>query len=290
MDTRKANRRVLEALIKTGALDELGPSRSSMMASLGSALKMAEQHTKNKSAGQNDFFGLMETSTDGELSDAFTLVKDWSEEEKLAAEKAASDLYLSGHPIDRYENELSKLISYRLSDLKTGQRRVAGLVTGIRMINTRRGKMAVVTLDDSTGVVDVVVYTEALEEYGEYLLKDKIIIVEGECKEDNYSDGFSIVAEQIADIEKSRANYARQLVIKIDQSKFENGHLNGLIPELQEILTPYKNGACRIMLDFQQKDAATRICLGKDWRVQLPDRLLDQLREKLGESHVDIEY
>ncbi|MFK8068131.1 MAG: DNA polymerase III subunit alpha [Gammaproteobacteria bacterium] len=290
MDTRKVNRRVLEALIKTGALDQLGPGRSSMMASLGSALKMADQHSKNRSAGQNDMFGLMADTEDTSSSSSFTLVKDWTEEEVLSAEKATLGLYLSGHPIDRYENELKKLISYRLSDLKPGTRRVAGLIIGIRVINARRGRMAIVTLDDKTGRVDIVVYSEVLEEYGEYLLKDRIIVVEGECREDDYSDGFSIIAEQISDIEKSRANYARQLVININQTTLSNGELNGLIPELQEILLPYKNGACRIMLDFQQKEAATRMCLGKDWRVQLPDKLLDQLKERLGDGQVNVEY
>ena len=290
MDTRKVNRRVLEALIRTGALDELGPGRSSLMASLDSALKMADQHSKNRSAGQNDMFGLQEVSEENEVSSSFIIVKDWSKEEVLAGEKATLGLYLSGHPIDRYEEELKSMISNRLSGLKVGPRRVAGQIIAIRMINTRRGRMAVATLDDKTGRVDVVVYTEVLEEYGEYLNKDRIIVVEGECKEDNFSDGFSVIAEQIADIEKSRASYARQLVIKIDPSKLPGGQMNGFIPELQEILTPYKNGSCRVMLDFLQGEASSRMVLGRDWRVQLPDRLLDQLIEKLGEDHVLVEY
>ena len=290
MDTRKVNRRVLEALIRTGALDELGPGRSSLMSSLDSALKMADQHSKNRSAGQNDMFGLQEVSEENEVSSSFIIVKDWSKEEVLAGEKATLGLYLSGHPIDRYEEELKSMISNRLSSLKIGPRRVAGQIIAIRMINTRRGRMAVATLDDKTGRVDVVVYTEVLEEYGEYLNKDRIIVVEGECKEDNFSDGFSVIAEQIADIEKSRASYARQLVIKIDPSKLPGGQMNGFIPELQEILTPYKNGSCRVMLDFLQGEASSRMVLGRDWRVQLPDRLLDQLIEKLGEDHVFVEY
>ncbi len=290
MDTRKVNRRVLEALIRTGAMDELGPGRSSLMASLNSALKMADQHSKNRSAGQNDMFGLQTSSEESEVSSSFIIVKNWSKEEILAGEKTTLGLYLSGHPIDRYEEELKSMVSNRLSDLKLGPRRVAGMIIAIRMINTRRGRMAVATLDDKTGRVDVVVYSDVLEEYGEYLNKDRIIIVEGECKEDNFSDGFSVIAEQIADIEKSRANYARQLVIKIDPSKFPGGQMNGFIPELQEILTPYKHGSCRILLDFQQGEASGRMIMGRDWRVQLPDRLLDQLIEKLGEDYVSIEY
>ena len=290
MDTRKVNRRVLEALIRTGALDELGPGRSSLMASLDSALKMADQHTKNRSAGQEDMFGLQTSSQENEVGSTFTIVKDWTKEEILAGEKATLGLYLSGHPIDRYEAELTNLISHRLSSLKVGPRRVAGQIIGLRLINTRRGRMAIATLDDKTGRVDVVVYTNVLEEYGEYLNKDRIIVVEGECKEDEFSGGFSMIADQITDIEKSRTNHAKQLVIRIDHDKMKNGRLNGFIPELQEILSPYKQGACRIMLDYHHGTARARLCLGKEWRVQLPDRLLDQLIEKLGENHVRIEY
>ncbi len=290
MDTRKINRRVLEALIRAGALDDLGPGRASLMESLESAIKMADQHAKNRSAGQNDMFGLLSSSGNDESSNSFIIVKDWTKEDVLAGEKITLGLYLSGHPIDRYEAELKSMISNRLSNLKIGPRRIAGQIIAIRMINTRRGRMAIATLDDKTDRVDVVIYSDVLEEYGEYINKDRIIVVEGECKEDDFSGGFAVTAEKIADMEKSRANYAKQLVIKLEQNNFPNSNLSSLLTELQEILSPYKNGACRIMVDFQESTAKTRIVLGKDWRVQLPDRLLDQLIEKLGEDKVLVEY
>ncbi len=289
MDNRRINRRVLEALTKAGAMDGLGPGRSTIMASLDNALKMAEQYSRNRSIGMNDLFGLEPVVDVEESIDAFTAIREWNEEERLANEKATLGLYLSGHPIDRYEKELQHLVSNRLNELKPGPGRIVGQIIAIRMISARRGRMAIATLDDKTGRVEVVVYSDVLEEYGEYLNKDRIVIVDGQCKEDDFNGGYSFTAEQIVDIEKSRAKNAKQLVLRIRRNGRE-GKLNGLIPELKEILEPYRNGPCRVMIDFQQEKASARICLGTDWRLQLPDRLLDQLTAKLGQDQVIVEY
>lgn len=292
LDTRKVNRRVLEALIRAGAMDDLSPGRSTSIATLDSALKLAEQHSKNRTAGQNDLFGLsssLDNEQSGEMETAFVITREWSEEERLAGEKQTLGLYLSGHPIDRYEQELNSLISTRLNALKPGPRRVAGQVIAIRVINTRRGRMLIATLDDKTGRVEVVVYADILEQYGEYLIKDRIIIVEGECKEDEFSGGFSIRAELVADIERSRNDNARQLLLTLQSTK-SNGQIANMINELREILTPFRHGQCPVYVDYADHQVTARLRFGEQWRVQLPDRLLDQLREKLGESHVSIEY
>lgn len=292
LDTRKVNRRVLEALIRAGAMDDLSPGRSTSIASLDSALKLAEQHSKNCTAGQNDLFGLSAAADnehpEGSVS-AFVIAREWSEEERLAGEKQTLGLYLSGHPIDRYEAELGSLISNRLNALKPGPRRVAGQVIAIRMLNTRRGRMSIATLDDKTGRVEVVVYADILEQYGEFLIKDRIIVAEGECKEDEFSGGFSIKAELIADIEKSRTDNARQLLLTLQSTKSDR-QITSKINDIREILTPFRNGQCPVFVDYALDQATARLRLGEQWRVQLPDRLLDQLREKLGESHVSVEY
>ena len=116
VDTRKANRRVIEALVRSGALDELGPGRASMMASLTLALQGAEQHGRDQTTGQNDLFGGAVAAS--EVENPFSSAPQWSEEERLAGEKDTLGLYLSGHPITRFEAELGHFTSVRLSDLR----------------------------------------------------------------------------------------------------------------------------------------------------------------------------
>ncbi len=288
LDTRKVNRRVLEALIRAGAMDQLGPGRSSCIASLDVALKLADQHARNATAGQNDMFGLSAAPSESE-SAQFVVVREWSEEERLAGEKLTLGLYLSGHPIDRYDEELKSLVSARLNALKTGKRRVAGQVISMRYINARRGKMAVATLDDKTARVEVVVYSDVLEQFGEFLVKDRVVIVEGECREDDYNDGLAMTAEKVLEIERCRSELARQLRIGLDARQL-NGEMKSKISELQETLSSFTNGECRVCVDYYCADAHARVALGEQWRVNIPDRLLDQLREQFGSEHVSVDY
>ena len=112
VDSRRVNRRVVESLVRAGALDELGPSRSSMMLSLTDALLAAEQLARDTSTGQNDMFGNV-LGGGGVVESRFKAGSEWPEEERLAGEKETLGLYLTGHPITRFEAELEKITSTR---------------------------------------------------------------------------------------------------------------------------------------------------------------------------------
>ncbi|MEE9551807.1 MAG: DNA polymerase III subunit alpha, partial [Gammaproteobacteria bacterium] len=132
IDLRKANRRVLDALIKSGVVDEFGPGRSSLIKNLDKAIQFADQYNENSHSGQNDLFGLGKNNDDsgnilGDVSfSEFVTVPDWSEEERLAGEKETLGFYLKGHPIIRYEEEFQSLVTTKLKDIKPGKFTVAG--------------------------------------------------------------------------------------------------------------------------------------------------------------------
>ncbi|MDH5712055.1 MAG: DNA polymerase III subunit alpha, partial [Gammaproteobacteria bacterium] len=113
-DTRKVNRRVMEALIKSGAMDSLGPNRASLTASLSNAVQLAEQNQKNASVGQDDMFGSSD-EPDTHASVHIVEVDDWDDETRLSNEKETLGLYLTGHPITRYETELRRFTECRFS-------------------------------------------------------------------------------------------------------------------------------------------------------------------------------
>ena len=169
IDTRKANRRVLEALIRAGALDSIDPNRAYHMTQLSEALKAAEQHGVMAQTGQGDLFGLHEEPSVSPLKSAPQVVPPWSEEERLAQEKMTLGLYLTGHPITRFEDDIRAFITDRLGPLAEkhdrsgsqepsfGRRQetkviVAGLIVELRTRQSKTGKrMAFLTLDDRTG-------------------------------------------------------------------------------------------------------------------------------------------
>lgn len=216
VDLRKVNRRTLEGLTMAGAMDVFEQHRSTIMATLPDALKIAEQKSRDDQAGIQDMFGMVTASDEEGNSSSpenYTIQKDWSEELRLNNEKATLGLYLTGHPINRYLPELKKMVSGRLSEMKPTKNAtviVAGLVVGMRVMTTKRGdKMAFLTLDDRSGRMEMAVFSEEFNANRENLAKDKLIVASVEVSIDDYSGGFKMRAKEIYDISQARERFAK---------------------------------------------------------------------------------
>ncbi|TDY00131.1 DNA polymerase III subunit alpha [Thiohalophilus thiocyanatoxydans] len=290
IDTRKVNRRTLEALIMAGALDVFGENRATLMASLPAALKTAEQHSRDQAVGMQDLFGIGMAPESNSGPVAYHRQPEWSEDERLAAEKQTLGLYLTGHPIERYLPELAGFVSARIVDLKPTRDQtvvVAGLIVAMRTMNTRRGdRMAFITIDDRSARIELAVFSEPFQRYRDLLAKDKLIVVEGEVSIDEYSGGYKMSARSIYDINQARENFARKLLLSVDHHKAGNG----FIPDLQHTLTPFREGFCPVIIDYHRDDARAQIALGETWRVHPTDELLHRLRDSLGDDHVKVIY
>ena len=287
VDTRKANRRVIEALIRSGALDELGPGRASMVASLTLALQTAEQHDRDQTTGQNDMFGGAVAS--GDEQNRFSQVPDWGDEERLAGEKDTLGLSLSGPPIARFETELDRFTSVRLSDLRarSGETQiVAGLVVSLRTLNSRAGRMAVITLDDRTARMDAVVYSDLFAAHRELLVKDKLLILEGEVGVDDFTGGCSMTVQKLSDLDTAREAFARNVVIRLGEDRVGDG----LLDELRDAIKVHGHGRTGLCIDYLRSDASVRLDLGNDWRVHPTQELLKRLSDLVGPESVEVEY
>ena len=159
VDKRHVNRRAVEALVRGGAFDTVDPRRAMLFASVGVALTEAEK--AERSAAQVSLFG----DSREEAGHALVAVREWTEDERLAHEKAALGFYLSGHPYAAFAEELSPLIRQDLASLAPRKEAVliAGIVTAVRVQASRRGKMAIVSLDDGGASVEVVIYNEVYD-------------------------------------------------------------------------------------------------------------------------------
>jgi DNA polymerase-3 subunit alpha len=288
IDSRKVNRRTLEALIMAGALDVFAQSRSTLMASLPAAMQIAEQYARNRDLGQTDMFGMVDKVQTGPGS--YHEMPEWDDEQRLACEKQTLGLYLTGHPIERYEPELTQFTSARIVDLKPTYDQsviVAGLIIAIRTMNTRRGdKMAFITIDDRSARIELAVFSEAYQRYQDMLSKDKLIVVEGEVSVDDYSGGYRMSARSIYDIEQARAHFAKRLKVHVNEKRASNG----FIPALQHILQPFCQGQCPVVIDYQSEAARVDLPLGQEWMVHPSDELLHRLRELAGDQDVEIVY
>ncbi|OMO26468.1 DNA polymerase III subunit alpha [Vibrio lentus] len=290
LDLKKVNKRVIEKLILSGALDRLGPHRAAMMASLKDAVKAASQHHHAEAFGQSDMFGVL-TDAPEEVEHKYTQVPKWPEKVWLEGERETLGLYLTGHPVNAYIKELAKYTSCRLKDATPTRRdqslTIAGLVIAARVMTTKRGtRIGLMTLDDRSGRMEVMLFSDALDRYAELLEKDKIVVVSGQVSFDDFNGGLKMSAREVMDLGSAREKYARGVSISIDQSQ-----INGQFFErFSQILEPYRAGTVPVNVYYQRADARARLTLGTEWRVTPSDTLLDELKQLLGNSQVELEF
>ncbi len=280
VDTRKLNRRALEALIRAGAFDTIDPNRASLVATLEQALSHAEQHLRDLSAGQQDLFGQTQA-----VHLTHQPCAPWHESMRLQGEKETLGLYLSGHPINRYLPELAHFTTGQIGMLHTnpGQRvTIAGIISNLRVLQTKRGdRMAIVTLEDETGSIDAICFADTFQTYRELLVKDMLIVATGEMSIDDYSGGMRLTCESLSSIETAREQHAKYLGICLPAEKTQQPHL---LEELATLLTAHRGGECPVIIRYDEKTARANLRLGENWRIRPSDQLLEAIQTSLG-SH-----
>jgi len=177
---------------------------------------------------------------------------------------------------------------------------VAGLIVAMNTRNSKRGgKLAFITLDDRSGRIELVVFPEDYERYRDLLVKDRLLVVEGDVSVDEYSggyrvsareiydiEGYRVSAREIYDIEGARSRFAKRLVIAVEQKRAGNGFIHSLA----ETLEPYREGGCPVAIDYRHVSASATVILGDQWRVRPADLLLQKLADLAGENRVRLEY
>ncbi len=294
-DPRKVNRRALEAMIRSGALDSLNVERWTLMASLDDALKAAEQSASNRDNCMNDLFGEVVPSQLNGSSDVyadFRAVRAWSDKERLGGERDTLGLYITGHPIDEYKTEVRKFAPDRIAQLsangrgKQGSQVVVGLIMATRSMNSRRGTMGVITLDDSSGQMEVTLFSEVFSEFRHLLIKDTIVIAEGRISVDEKTGKLAMRANNLRSLAEARQSKISELTIEISADKMSEQFAE----LLEKTLASAHRGSCPVSLIYRQTHNSARVTLGVGWQVLPSDELLQELRDALGSEGVALEY
>ncbi len=288
-DARKVNKRALEALIKAGAFDQLGVDRAILMASMQDAVQAAEQAAVNQDSGMLDLFGdVVPTATSGDVYKDFRQVRPWSTKQRLEGEKDTLGLYVTGHPIDDYESELRSYVPNRIVDLKADKhdQTIAGLVVSLRTMRNKRGdNMAFVLLDDRSARIEVTLFADAYSEHREKLVKDALVVIEGQVSVDDYSGGLKMRGKGVRSLLEARAQAVRAVEIRLDESDF-HGNFSA---QFQRLLGEHR-GSCPVVIDYRRRGATATLRLPEAWRVQPSDELLQRLRENFGAERVRLAY
>jgi DNA polymerase-3 subunit alpha len=298
VDLDKVNRRALEAMIKSGAMDDFGLSRRQLVQILPEALRSADQEARARAAGQNDLFGLAEPGADPEETVEARL-EEWTEREFLINEKEALGLYLTGHPFDAVRQDARFLVDGTLADIasepapqiSSGERNfaqprrevtVAGLIMDVR----KRGNRITVVLDDDSGRLEVSLFSEAFQEFRHLLSKDEIVVVSGALRYDDFIGGWQVNAKTVLPIDRVIETRAKSMILSLAP----NGQGQGLLHRLHDVLLPYREGHCDVAVQYTGDDAAARLNLGPEWTVRPSRELRDKLTELLGRNSVRLLY
>ena len=296
VDGRKVNKRALEALIRSGALDSIGPAaemgygRAVMLAAMDEAVKLAEQHARNTSSGMGDLFGDSVVDSASDINyNSYNGARALSVRERLNGEKETLGLFLTGHPIDEYEDELRSMVANRIVDLRPGKDNttISGMVVGMRVMKNKRGdNFAFLTLDDKSGRIELSVWAEKFNAYRDILTKDALLVVQGAISEDNFTGGLKMVAESIQSVYEARCSKVNRLQLTISQSQVAEDW----VEQLHSIVSDFKEGNCPIALEYAVPSAVGQLNLGKQWLVQPKDELIARLREDFGKNNVSLQY
>ncbi|GAA0748836.1 DNA polymerase III subunit alpha [Ideonella azotifigens] len=221
VDKSRCNKRVVEALIKAGAFDELHPDRACSLASIGLAFDWAETQAAN--ANQGGLFDFDDGSSHGSHTQEPPLVaaEPWSVREKLTLEKAAIGFYLSGHLFDEDETEVRQFCRRRIADLIDAKepQLLAGIVSDLRVINGARGRVGIFKLDDNSEPIEAVANEEMLDRYRDQLRDDELIVVQGKVQNDRFSGGLRLNVAQVWGLAGARARFGRHLSVALGEGK-----------------------------------------------------------------------
>ena len=282
IDLQKVNRRVFDALIRSGSLDRIGPNRATLTAELDRAMHLGEQNSRAMSVGQVDLFGLSAAPD--------SVLPDWTEAQRLAGERETLGLFLSGHPITPYEPDLKFLVSARLADVGgpkpaapvDGARSwsagkpatVAGLVLEIR----RRPNRVTLILDDRSARLEVSLYEEIFQQHRDIIVKDAILIVDGTLRFDDFIEAWRLQAKSLMDIDRARERFARRLWLKWPAEFDGPQGMN----RFEQVLKPHLRGPCGVSIAVNRPEYSGRLNLGGTWSVHASRALLDKLTDLVG--------
>ena len=277
LDKFKLNRRSLEVLNKSGALDCWGVDRAHIAASIENAFSHAERIIHERSIGQKTLFAQPEVAIQQEKFKYSDNILPMPSSLVYQGEKEALGHYFSGHPFARYTSELKSMDVLSTADLSADLYetvvRISGYVKAVRTLYTKkRQKFAFVTLEDHSGEIDVAVFADLYKEVEEFLLKDQILIIRGNFLPDDYS-GQKVIAESLETLSSIRKIHMPHLTLDVTDSC-------DFVSRLKYELEHNIKGEHKIYINYTNAAGDKAVLdLGEKWLVAIDDRLFDLLEQ-----------
>ena len=293
VDPRRVNKRLVEALIRSGAMDcfnlpeeSIDSTRARLLDELPDAVQGAEQSARNAELAIDDMFGGVPKPS--KIANG-RKVRSLSRQDRLEGERETLGLFLTGHPVDEHLAEIRRFCRTPIAELRPGDstQTAAGVVVSNRTRRGRRGAMGFVEIDDKSGRIEANLFAEVYDRYRAKLEKDAILVIEGTVQSDEFTQGHKLRAERVFTLDEARNRHAGRIVLRIVRQ-----NVNGeMVADLKRILGRHRNpDGCSVAVDYAGTGAFGCVRLGDAWRVDATDALLDELRDTFGENAVALDY
>jgi len=285
VDLKKANKRVIESLIKCGAFDSTGANRSQMVASLENAIDYGQRVQKEKADPQMGLFDIGAAKQNINLPQ-MSGIDEWDEKQLLTFEKEALGFYITGHPLTKFDDLLDKFTNANTISLKEKNDgeivRIGGIIINIKTIKTKKGDlMAFVTLEDQHRTVEIIIFSLVYAAVHELLVEDNTVIIQGRVKRDDNS--VKILADTVVPIEKAEETWTASIHFNLDKNKTGKD----LLLRLNDILKRYP-GSCHAYIHLlSPEETDTVIALPDTMKLKADSSLTRAVNEFLGYNAVE---
>ncbi len=300
VDSRLLNKRVLESLVRAGALDGLGAHRGQMISVIDRAIERAQKRQRAKESGQHGLFGGGSSASAPPAPEALPEVDEWPEHEILAAEYSTLGFYISGHPLDKYAGRLQDLKAIDLSTLESRRNGedivVAGIIVQLRGMRSRRGaRWAILTLQDRTGVCEALVFPEAFQKLEGLLKAATPLLVKGRVAVEDVGTRVIVSDARLLDQVRDPAPNGTAteaaapatgapslLRVRVSRSAMDAGIIN----QLHELFVS-RPGRCKIAFELVQDDG-TEATIDAGSAVRADRELVERVQQICGSDSVAV--
>ena len=273
VDLRLLNKRVLESLIKSGAMDSLG-RRAQLMAVLDKAIDHAQKQQRDAESGQHGLFGVFEQGASASGDEKLPNTPDWDEHSRLSAEKEILGFFISGHPLEKYRDKLdalralstAELAAVKNSTLKDENLTTAGIVTNLRVLKSKKGDFyAQGALEDMAGSIEMIVFPEAYRRLQEKVKLEVPVLVHGGLRVEEGSNP-KLTVSDIQPLEEAKVPLPRSLRIRIPLPAATESTVDAL-----QLLCLEKKGEAKVLFDVEREGDFMVVMEASGYNVQ-PDR------------------
>jgi DNA polymerase-3 subunit alpha len=290
VDLRLLNKRVLESLIKSGAMDCFG-RRAQLMQALDTAIEQAQKMQRDAESGQHGLFGVFADETAEQANDALPNVPDWDEHTRLSAEKEILGFFITGHPMEKYKEKLVDLNALSTEDIAAMKKSTAkdenittaGLISGLRVAKSRRGELwAQAALEDMSGKVELLVFPEAYRKLAEKVKLEVPVLIRGGVRIEEGANP-KVTANEIIPLDEARVPLPKALRIRIPL-----GSATGSTVDALHALFNQSKGEAKVLFDVEREGDFMVVMEAEGYNV-MPDRtFLGRVEELCGRGSVRV--